>query len=257
MRVSERARQPLREPGRAGLPDPFGNRLLAALSEVTRARVAATVDVVALDRQQYTNRYDAPMQTVDFPIDMVMSVVATLANGSTCEVATVGREGFVEVDAALSSRIAHRTSFCQIPGHVARMPIDAFQAELNTNPEFTAIVLRAVRARAFMTEQLATCNLKHTIVERFGRWLLMTRDRLGRREFNVTHEFLAMMLGARRAGVSQAAATLHAGGAIAYRRGLVRILDDDVLAARACECYAAERDAIETSFRKHDRGHPR
>ena len=208
-----------------------------------------TLDVVALERQQYTNRYDMPMRTVDFPIDTVMSVVATLSNGSTCEVATVGREGFVEVDAALASRTALRTSFCQIPGHVARMPIDAFQAELDTDPEFKARVLRAVRARAFMTEQLATCNLKHTLIERFARWLLMTRDRLGRSEFNVTHEFLAMMLGSRRAGVSQAAATLHAAGAIAYRRGIVRILDDDVLSGRACECYAAERDAIETCFR--------
>jgi CRP-like cAMP-binding protein len=257
MRGSESARRRTEKPARGGMPDPFGNRLLAALSAATRARVAATLDIVALARQQYTNRYDTPMRTVDFPIDTVMSVVATLTNGSTCEVATVGREGFVEVDAALASRIAQRTSFCQIPGHVARMPIEAFQAELDANPEFRTTVLRSVRARAFMTEQLATCNLKHTIIERFGRWLLMTRDRLGRREFNVTHEFLAMMLGSRRAGVSQAAATLHAAGAIAYRRGIVRILDDDVLAARACECYAEERDAIEMCFRDHNRGKAR
>src|ERR1700676_3983180 len=173
MGLSERARHVTPEPGGAGSPDPFGNRLLAALSEVTRARVAATLDVVALQRQQFTNRYDAPMRSVDFPIDTVLSVVATLSNGSTCEVATVGREGFVEVDAALASRVAQRTSFCQTPGHVARMPIDAFQSELDTNPEFEMLVLRAVRTRAFMTEQLATCNLKHTLVERFARWLLM------------------------------------------------------------------------------------
>ena len=253
MGISERARRMTPEPAAAGPPDPFGNRLLAALSEVTRARVHATLDVVALARQQFTNRYDTPMQTVDFPIDAVMSVVATLSNGSTCEVATVGREGFVEVGAALASRTAHRTSFCQIPGHVARMPIDAFQAELETNREFKTLVMHAVRTRAFMTEQLAMCNLKHTIVERFARWLLMTRDRLKCSEFNVTHEFLAMMLGARRAGVSQAAATLQAGGCIAYRRGIIVILNDTALTARACECYAAERDAVETGFHRDAR----
>jgi CRP-like cAMP-binding protein len=247
---SESARRMSPEPPPYASPDAFGNRLLAALSEITRARVAAMLDVVALKRQEYTNRYDTLMRTVDFPIDTVMSVVATLANGSTCEVAAVGREGFVEVDAALASRIAHRTSFCQIPGYVARMPIDAFQTELDTNPEFKTLVMHAVRARTFMTEQLATCNLKHTIVERFARWLLMTRDRLDRADFNVTHEFLAMMLGARRAGVSQAAATLQAGSCIAYRRGTISILNHDLLAARACECYAAERVAIETIFRK-------
>ena len=252
MGLSERAGRATPEPAGAGSPDPFGNRLLAALSQVTRARLEAHIDVVALQRQQFTNRGGAPLRSIDFPIDTVMSVVATLSSGSTCEVATVGREGFVEIDAALASRVAHRASFCQTPGHVARMPMDAFQGELKTNPEFEALVMRAVRTRAFMTEQLATCNLKHTIVERFARWLLMTRDRLERDEFNVTHEFLAMMLGARRAGVSQAAATLQTSGCIAYRRAIIRILDDAALAARACECYAAERNAIEMSFRKDD-----
>ncbi|MDP9106695.1 MAG: Crp/Fnr family transcriptional regulator [Candidatus Eremiobacteraeota bacterium] len=234
----------------AGAPDPFRNRVLGALSAAAQARFAALLDVVALERQQHTNVYDAPMRTVDFPIDAVMSVVATLANGSTVEVATVGCEGFVEVDAALASRTAHRTSFCQVPGHVARMPIDVFQAELERDAEFRTVVLRVVRARTFMTEQLATCNLKHTVIERFARWLLMTRDRLERSEFKVTHEFLGMMLGARRAGVSQAAATLQASGCIAYRRGLIEILDDRALTARACECYTAEREAIEICFRK-------
>lgn len=207
-------------------------------------------EVVAIERKHYTNVYDTPMRTVDFPIDAVMSVVATLANGSTCEVVAVGREGFVEMDAALASLIAHRTSFCQIEGHVARMRIESFQAELEANAEFKTRVMRAVRARAFMTEQLAMCNLKHAVIERFARWLLMTRDRLDRRDFKVTHEFLAIMLGVRRAGVSQAAATLQTAGVIAYRRGTITILDDDALTARACECYAAEREAIDLSFRK-------
>ena len=89
------------------------------------------------------------MRSVDFPIDAIVSVVATLSNGSTCEVATVGREGFIEVDAALAARIAHRSAFCQIPGHVARMPIDAFQAELDANREFrTSSCVSCVRARS-------------------------------------------------------------------------------------------------------------
>jgi CRP-like cAMP-binding protein len=233
-----------------GRPGPLGNRLLASLSAETRDRVLPNVSVVGIERQDYTNIYDTPMRTVDFPIDAIMSVVATLSSGATCEVATVGREGFVEVDAALAARVAHRTSFCQVPGHLARMPIDAFRAELDANPEFKTLILRAVRARAFMTEQLAACNLKHTIIERFARWLLMTRDRLGSHEFKLTHDFLAMMLGARRAGVSQAAATLQSAGCIAYRRGVIRILDDPALTARACECYRAQCEAIEICFQK-------
>ncbi|MDQ6926915.1 MAG: Crp/Fnr family transcriptional regulator [Candidatus Eremiobacteraeota bacterium] len=248
MALSESTSRLVQRLPRAGAPDPLGNRLLAALSDDGWARLQPLIEVVALERQQLTSRYRMPMYAVDFPIDAVMSVVATLANGGTCEVATVGHEGFVEVDAALASRIAHRSASCQIPGYVARMTIDAFRAEMDDDPEFKTLVMRAVRARVFMTEQLATCNLKHTVIERFARWLLMTRDRLSRSEFNVTHEFLAMMLGARRAGVSQAAATLQTAGCIAYRRGLIIILDDAALTGRACECYAAGREAIEMSF---------
>ncbi len=254
MDLTERASHEPPQFSGTGARDPFENRLLRALPAADRARLAPMIAVVALERQQYTNFYDTPMRSVDFPIDAIMSVVATLSNGSTCEVATVGREGFVEVDAALASRIAHRTSFCQIPGRVARMPIDVFEAELQASPEFKRLVMRAVRARTFMTEQLAMCNLKHAVIERFARWLLMTRDRLQRGEFNVTHEFLAMMLGARRAGVSEAAAVLQTAGCIAYRRGIVIILDGDALAARSCECYQAEREVIEASFQKDESG---
>jgi CRP-like cAMP-binding protein len=242
------------ESSRTGSPDPFANRLLGVLPAADRARLQPMIAVVALEPRQHTNFYDTPMRSVDFPIDAILSVVATLSNGSTCEVATVGREGFVEIDAALASRVAHRTSFCQIPGRVARMPIGVFEAELRASPEFKTLVMRAVRARVFITEQLAMCNLKHAVIERFARWLLMTRDRLQRGEFKVTHEFLAMMLGARRAGVSQAAAILQRAGCIAYRRGIIIILDDDALAARSCECYAAEREAIDMSFQKDEPG---
>jgi CRP-like cAMP-binding protein len=252
MAFSESASRVSPEGSRPDAADPLGNRLLAALSNESRDRVLPLISVVDVERQQYTNIFDTAMRTVDFPIDAIMSVVATLSSGATCEVATVGREGFVEVDAALAARIAHRTSFCQIPGRLARMPIDAFQAELDANAEFKALILRAVRARTFMTEQLATCNLKHSIIERFARWLLMTRDRLGCHEFKLTHDFLAMMLGARRAGVSQAAATLQSAGCIAYRRGVIMILDDRALSARACECYRAQCEAIASCFQKDE-----
>ncbi len=233
---------------KGGSLDAFENTLLAALPHDQRPRIEAVVQIVALAREQYTHVSQKPLTHVDFPIDAVMSVVATLWNGSTCEVATVGREAFVEVDAALASRIAQRTSFCQIPGHVVRMPLDVFQQQLSANTAFRTLVLRAVRARVFITEQLVMCNLKHTIGERFARWLLMTRERIGRDEIRITHEFLAMMLGARRAGISHAAATLQTAGSIVYGRGVLKILDPTLLLNQACECYRESRDALERSF---------
>ncbi len=76
----------------------------------------------------------------------------------------------------------------------------------------------------------------------------MTQDRVGAAEFTLTHEFLAIMLGVRRSGVSQAADSLHKMGAIVYRRGRIRVLDSDLLNATACECYAASKHAFSMSL---------
>ncbi len=83
----------------------------------------------------------------------------------------------------------------------------------------------------------AGCNRAHPLEERCARWLLMTRDRVGEDEFSLTHEFLATMLGVRRATVTVAAGMLQQAGLIDYRRGHMRILDRERLEAAACEDY--------------------
>ena len=115
---------------------PHGNRLLDALTDRDAALVGAT-RIVEVKRGDTTTLAGHVMQHVDFPITALMSVSGSLENGTTYEVASVGSEGFVEIDAALASRIAQRTSFCQISGHVARMPLDVFQAELAASAPFT------------------------------------------------------------------------------------------------------------------------
>lgn len=230
----------------------FGNRLLDGLSANDRRRLGALVETVSLGSQQYTNHRDARMTHVDFPSGALMSVVATLANGGTCEVAVVGLEGFVEIDAALESRVAGRSSFCQVAGTVVRMPIDVFLAELESNRAFAVLVRRSVRARSFVTEQTAACNAKHSMVERCARWLLMVRERTGSDGFRITQDFLAMMLGVRRASVTIAARALQAAGTITYYRGEVRILDRSGLGEAACECYEISRAAIERAFSSAD-----
>ena len=81
------------------------------------------------------------------------------------------------------------------------------------------------------------CVALHSIPERCSRWLLLTHDRVGDREFPLTQEFLAQMLGVRRASVSVAAGALQHAGLISYARGRVTILDREGLENAACECY--------------------
>lgn len=232
---------------------PRGNRLLDALAEPNLEELFPTARVVTLERTQCTTIHDKRMHSVDFPVTALMSVVGTLASGTTYEIASVGTEGFVEVDAALECDIALRSASCQFPGDVVRMSLADFQAALDTSRPFARLVRRAVRARIFITEQNEMCNLRHTIVQRLARWLLVASDRLDQKEFPVTHDFLATTLGTRRAGVSVSAATLQSHGAIEYQRGSVTISDLALLAEDSCECYEACRVAIEETLAQPDR----
>lgn len=217
---------------------PTGNRLLDRLPPDDPARQAAGLRVVTLRRGDTTTQANVVMESVDFPLTALMSVAGTLRDGTTIEVASVGCEGFVEIDAALSSDVALRCASCQFDGTVLRWPVREFQAKLDTSPTFHKLIHRAVRERAFITEQTAMCHLRHHVVERLARWLLVARQRLGRDDLGVTHEFLATVLGSRRAGLSEAAARLQERGAIAYGRGLITIADPGKLVEASCECFA-------------------
>jgi CRP-like cAMP-binding protein len=225
-----------------------GNHLLDALPPEDLSSLGADLRVVSLAAHQSTNSVGGEVEHVDFPIDAVMSVVATLKNGDTIEVGTVGSEGFVESDAALSSSVAQRTSFCQVRGTVNRMSIERFEHRMNTSAAFARLMRRNVRAALFSAQQFAVCNAKHSVLQRCARWFSMTADRVGGRQFTLTHDFLAIMLGVRRAGVSEAADALARTGAITYSRGAVTVLNPALLNATACECYAECKNAFAASL---------
>ncbi len=228
-----------------------GNFFLAALPDDAFGEIAGRLVAHRLKRDEHIHGHGDTIAFVDFPVDALVSIVSTLENGGMCEVATVGREAFAEVDVALGSRISSRTAFCQTPGTVLRLPVDDFE-RLWPHPEVATLVRRVVRARLIVTEQLATCNVRHNVIERCAKWLLLTRFHLGLDELSMTHDFLALMLGVRRAGVTTAAAALQTAGAIEYRRGSIRILDPERLTELACECPAICIDAYERSLHGDD-----
>ena len=225
-----------------------GNRLLDALPPSDRVDLEADLEIITIAAHKFTNSVGGVVGHVDFPIDAVLSVVATLENGDTIEVGTVGSEGFVESDAALGSPLSQRTSFCQVRGTVGRMTIGRFEARMATSGSFARLMRRNVRAALFSAQQFAACNVKHSILQRCARWLSMTEDRVGKATFTLTHEFLAIMLGVRRASVSEAADALQTMGAITYRRGAVSVVDRELLNATACECYEACKLAFAASL---------
>ena len=225
-----------------------GNSVLDALPPPDLAGIEHDLEIVSLSAHQFTHSIGGTMHHVDFPIDAVLSVVATLLNGDSVEVGTVGREGFVEADAALNSTISSRTAFCQVKGRVGRMTVERFDERMTTSPQFARLMRHNVRATLFSTQQFVACNAKHSVLQRCARWLCMTADRVGSSQFTLTHDFLSIMLGVRRAGVSEAADALSRLGAIEYGRGVVTVHDKDALEGAACECYRACRQAFATSL---------
>ncbi|MFN2450103.1 MAG: Crp/Fnr family transcriptional regulator, partial [Candidatus Baltobacteraceae bacterium] len=112
---------------------------------------------------------------------------------------------------------------------------------LRRNADFTSLLDRFVQAYVNTLGQLAACNRLHNVYERCARWLLMTQDRVGLADIRLTHEYLAMMLGTQRSGVTIAAATLQRAGFIRYGRGVITIVDRAGLEDAACECYDVAR----------------
>ena len=223
---------------------PQGNRIVDTLEYAEEKAVLANAIAVPLERSQFTTMRNTTMHGVDFPVDALLSVMASADDGSTAEVALIGPEGFVEIDAALHNDDAKRTSQCRCPGSVIRIPIADFKAELRKNGLFAGLIYHAVRARVFMSEQIALCNLRHPTSERIARWLLLVADRTTSARIMLTHEEMGSVLGVRRASVTVEAGALQKSGAIGYSRGVVQILDRHELERNACECYAICRDTI-------------
>jgi CRP-like cAMP-binding protein len=104
-----------------------------------------------------------------------------------------------------------------------------------------SVMLRYAHAFFNQVAQSAACNHFHSIDQRCCRWLLMTHDRMQSDEFLLTQEFLAMMLGVQRTGVTVAASALQRAGLIRYSRGNVTIIDRRALLRRSCECYGTSK----------------
>jgi len=127
--------------------------------------------------------------------------------------------------------------FVQVPGDGLYLPTGAFEGHVKREPSLTRALLLYTQALLTQVAQCSACNCHHPIVERCARWLLQTHDRVEGNEFPLTHDFLGLMLGVRRASVTETARALQRLELIRYHRGVITVLDRDGLEEAACECY--------------------
>ncbi|HEY0613877.1 MAG TPA: Crp/Fnr family transcriptional regulator [Candidatus Elarobacter sp.] len=212
--------------------------MLASLTAQERQRLEPFLEEVELKTRLHICYTGQPITHVVFPHDAVASTLIELPEGDSVEVGLVGRDGFVGLDLVFGSDIAVATVIIQVPGHGVHMTAEAFRREVvERGGPFSKLLLKYARIFYGAVAQTGACNASHAVEQRLARWLLMVQDRVQTNRFPLTHEFIALMLGVRRASVTQAANALRLAGAIGYDRGEITIVDRELLEQNACGCY--------------------
>jgi CRP-like cAMP-binding protein len=220
---------------------PLANRLLGLLPRRDYERLRPHLRPTPLKYRQSLYRANKPIGFVYFIETGVGSLVNTMANGQASEVGTIGNEGLVGLPLVFGDDRTPTSVYIQVPGAGLRMTAKLFNKELAGSASMRMVMLHYAHAFFNQVAQSAACNQFHSLEQRCCRWLLMTHDRMQSNEFLLTQEFLAMMLGVQRTGVTAAAGALQRAGLIRYKRGIVTILDRRGLKRRSCECYGVSK----------------
>jgi CRP-like cAMP-binding protein len=222
-----------------------GNLLLDTLNDDEYRKLAASLRPVDTRRAEVIAPRGTLLTHVYFPRTGVFSVLASMSDGAAVEVGTVGREGFLGIEALAAGEQWTETTICQIEGQALRMPLADFSLAVGGDTPLRRIAQRYLLRYLSLVSQSVACNRLHTIEERFARWILMTHDRVDGNELKLTQEFLAYMLGVQRPSVSLVASTFQQAGLIRYHRGHMEILDRLGLEDASCECYAIVKEQFD------------
>jgi CRP-like cAMP-binding protein len=217
------------------------NSLLAALPRQDYQRLLGELEPVNLIYGEVLHQPGERVRHVYFPGDAHVSLLMVLDKANVLEVGLVGREGVVGMSLALGVEDSPLRALVQGSGTALRMRASAFLEALASCAPLQREVYRFAYAKLAQARQTAACSRFHLVEARLARWLLMTRDRVGSDHLHLTHEFLAGVLGVRRAGVTNAAVSLQRRKLIRYQRGNISIVDGDGLAAASCPCYEIVR----------------
>jgi CRP-like cAMP-binding protein len=229
-------------------PAPDGNRLLAHLPAEEMALLRPHMEQVQLAHSQRIIVPHVPIRDLFFPLNALLSMVTTMEDGSSVESGSIGREGMSGVPVLLDAVETTMPTFVQIPGEAIRIKASVVKEVYERGGELKKILNRYIHTVIVVGSQSVACNRLHNIEARLARWLLASSDGIGSKEVSITHEYLAVMLGVRRAGVSEAAAKLQERNLIRYNRGNVTIVERESLEISACECYHAIREEYERLF---------
>jgi len=228
---------------------PEGNRLFEALPSNDRRRALAGCETVELAFAKVLYTPGERLDHVYFPLRSFISLIVLVDDSASREVGLVGNEGMFGIPLALGVDSSPVRAVVQGAGSALRMDAANFRRELRRSPALERELDRYVSVQLSQLAQRAACTRYHVVEARLACWLLMTQDRAHADHFYVTQEFLALILGVRRVGVTKAASALQRRSLIQYSRGRVSVLDRRGLKAASCACYKADRDSYDRILR--------
>ena len=213
------------------------NHLLAALPQRELSRLLPHLQPATLSAKQILYDVDGPVPHVYFPTSGIVARLITTEDGSSIEVGLTGREGTTGLSAYAGVNVSPYREAVLVPGEALRLEASAFVQEVNRGNALSYLLRQHLYASFCMASYFAACNQLHNVQQRCCRLLLMLLDRIDADNFTVTHENLSLLLGVRRASVSEVARQLQDDKLIRYRWGRLAVLDRGGIESIACRCY--------------------
>ncbi len=213
------------------------NRILLTVPDDEYNAIRPHLEYLALKRHNSVHEPNETPRFVYFPNSGLLSLVVVTSDGRTVEAGIVGREGIVGLASAVGLSRNPLREVVQIAGDGFKMGIVALQNALSSMPKLQISLSRYAVLHGLQVSQTAACNRLHGAAQRLARWLLMTQDRVDAGILEITHDFLATMLGTDRPSITVAACHLQRKQLIEYSRGAVKIVNRKKLENFACECY--------------------
>lgn len=235
--------------GRTTIDQTLGNRLLAGLPRVERQSLLAHCEYVELTAPMPLEESQGRLRHAYFPVDSTISVLAPAGKRRSLEIGAVGCEGLFGPESGTEVDWFELKGLIQGSGHAWRVEAATLWNLATQHDSLNTLLLKYLHVLLVQTARSVACCRFHSLEQRLARWLLSHGDRSWSQDLQVTHDQLALMLGARRAGVTVAAGQLEQRGLIACGRGHILVLDRAGLIEAACGCYQQDRQTYEQGMR--------
>ena len=227
--------------------DPRENHLLCALTESELEQLTPHLELVTLSVAEVVFEVNEKLNHVYFPVSVIASMLCCLEDGSTVEVAMIGKEGVLGFSTFLGKNASSTQVIINQAGNAYRISIDALQNVLTRSGgrrlgNFRELMLRYAESVFVHMSQTIACTRRHAVARQLCTWLLTSFDRTTTDILSITQASIGYILGVRRETITEAAKKLQDEGMIDYGRGYIALKDREKMEAGACECYDIKKD---------------